>query len=134
MLTNSDYSPAGPLMYLLMDKKGHSKLGLYQHKKSGSIVLAGQFLGKEVVFWPEASELNRCLEEEISLSYLLNNSKRTSPDLSPLKELFNKMFSLMIWTQFNGRLGKQKYYLVYPNYYYIYREFLSKPNAQLVGK
>jgi hypothetical protein len=124
MLINSDYSPAGPLIYLLMDKKGHSKLGLYQHKKSGSIVLAGQFLGKQVIFWPGASEPNRCLEEKITLSYLLNNSKRTFPALSMLKGLFNKIISLNIWLLFNNRLSDQKYYLIYPNFYYVYRESL----------
>ncbi len=125
MLKNPDFAPAGPLVYLVMDKNGGSKLGLYEHRKTGTLVLIGKFWGSEVVFWPERSELDRCLEERITLFGLLNMSRRSQIDQSSLSTAPNFMTNFQCWFLFNNSLSNLKFHLVYPNYYYVYREFIS---------
>jgi hypothetical protein len=125
MLNHPDFLPAGPLVYLVMDRKGGSKLGLYERRETGNLAPAPPYLGREVIFWPGLSELDQCMKEEITLFGLLNNCPRTRTDHSSLSTTADYLIRFLCWLLFNKRFSKLKFHLAYPNYYYVYREMVG---------
>lgn len=124
MINNSDFQPVGPLKYLLFDHRGSAVLGLYIYKQTGNLVMIGKMAGKKIVYWPSENALNRCLEDKMTLTSLLNKSKITLTDLTPLTALDLLIVRIYNRLIFHSPISRQKYHIAYPNYYYLYREFL----------
>jgi hypothetical protein len=121
---NSDFQSVGPLRYLLIDHNGHSALGLYEYRKTGAMVLIGQIWGREVVYWPQEEDLNECLEEKLTLCRLLEKSSKTLLNLKSLNMFQKAGICIHNRVFYHAPIGRQKYHITHPNYYYLYKEFL----------
>ncbi|MFZ9662129.1 MAG: hypothetical protein ACO29O_09650 [Chitinophagaceae bacterium] len=122
-----NYVSAGPLSFLLMDSENGQKLGLYKDIQSGELVLIGLNGWSDVVFYPNHEMLLSAMENQIELDQLLLHHSRVT-DLNKKVPGILKMQAIKCWVkrEFTGTLVEQSRSQLYPNHYYIFREYLNR--------
>lgn len=120
------YASAGPLCYLLMDDDGLPKLGLYKDSITNEPVLITSCSSSESVFYPSFENLMLAMEDKLSITDLLLNSRFSTID--GLEPSLMKRLALKSWIpkEFEGVLSKQSKWIVYPNYYYVFHQYMER--------
>lgn len=128
-----NYVSAGPLSFLLMDSENGQKLGMYKDIQSGELVLIGLNGWSDIVFYPKQEMLVAAMENQLSLDELLLQHCKVT-DLNKKLPGLLKMQAIKCWVkrEFQGKLDAQRQWMIYPNYYYIFREYLSRYERAVV--
>lgn len=122
-----NYVSAGPLSFLLTDSENGQKLGVYKDIQSGELVLIGLNGWSDLVFYPSQEMLMAAMENQIGIDQLLLQHCRIT-DLNKKVPGILKLHAIKSWVkrEFQGKLEEQRHSQLYPNYYFIFREYLSK--------
>jgi hypothetical protein len=118
------FTPAGPLAYLLMDKEGNPRLGLYHDLKDNSLVIIGDCYGKKYVFYPSGQQLDNLMQGKSTLDELLLSSPCTTTGKEQPEMIQKIVIRYWILKEFKGLLSRQDRSVPYLNYYYVYQEYL----------
>jgi hypothetical protein len=120
------YASAGPLCYLLMDEEGMPKLGLYKDAFTNELVLIVSNFSCESVFYPGFDNLILALEDKLSLDDLLLKSRFATIDGA--EPTLMRKLALKSWIPkaFSGLLSNQTSGTTYPNYYYVFHQYISR--------
>ncbi len=126
----SSFYPAGPLSHLLMDRNGRSRLGLYVDKKNDQLVLIGKYAGQIFIFNPTYDQLDGMMKNKLTIHKLLNACFISMASRDP-PDIFNWLW-LKWWIirGMKGFLNQQKKYVLYPNYYYVFSDWLLANQRQ----
>jgi hypothetical protein len=124
--TFKNYEPAGPLGYLLMDKEGEMHLGLFRKIDENRLVLILKLKDDYYVLNPSKELLDGLFKNEkmvADMAYDPLHKQVTTLDNVCLSEsecwsVYNYILMYM-----SGRLAEQRFFIVYPNYYYVYSEW-----------
>jgi hypothetical protein len=127
--TFKNYEPAGPLGYLLMDKEGEMQLGLFRKMDENRLVLILKLKDAYYVLKPSSELLDGLFKNEkivADMAYDPLHKKVTTLDNVCLSEsecwsVYNYILMYM-----SGRLAEQRFFIVYPNYYYVYSEWIDR--------
>lgn len=122
-----NYVSAGPLSFLLMDEEQGQKMGLYKDIQTGELVLIGLNGWSDIVFYVNQGMLIASMQNQIGLDeLLLQHSKIT--DLNKKVPGILKLQAIKCWVkrEFSGKLEQQQKSVLYPNYFYIFKEYLNK--------
>jgi len=118
------FEPAGPLRYLLMNSNKDERLGLYKNKITDKLVL---------IFTCYKNSYLIELSEELIEGFMQNSfSIKQLIKLYPLKAISGKKIGIIEKIKLNfyvtkylkGTLSEQKHLEIYPNFYYVWREWL----------
>jgi hypothetical protein len=120
------YASAGPLCYLLMDEEGLPKLGLYKDSFTNELVLIATCSCSESVFYPGVDNLLLAMEDKLSLEDLLLKSRFATIDGS--EPVLMRKLAIKSWIPkaFSGMMGRQSKCTTYPNYYYVFHQYMSR--------
>jgi len=126
--TFKNYEAAGPLGYLLMDKEGEMQLGLFRKMDENRLVLILKLNEAYYVLNPSREMLDGFFKNEkivADMAYDPQHKQVTNLDNVCLSEsecwsVYNYILMYM-----SGRLAEQRFFIVYPNYYYVYRELVN---------
>ena len=117
------FSPLGPLRYLLRDKDGRERLGLYQFSQDGTMVLIGDCYGLKVVFWPTVDGIHDIIDERVDVSRVLRHARWTTTGLDGLGFWDRMKCRLWLMREVQGKIGKLPRLLPYLNLFYVFRQF-----------
>ena len=120
------YASAGPLCYLLMDEEGMPKLGLYKDSFTNELVLIATCACSESVFYPGFDNLLLAMDDKLSIEDLLLKSRFATVDASEPTLMRKLAIKSWIPKAFSGLLSKQSSGTTYPNYYYVFHQYLSR--------
>lgn len=128
------YTPQGPLAYLLMNKEGKMILGLFEEKTTGGLVLIYNYSKEYYVLDPGMDFMEIWMRNEANLgTWALNvrghNIKSTDGFPLPLHKLL--IIKLNLFFALNKPIQEICGIVLYPNYYYLYRELMLSRRANL---
>ena len=121
-----NYKPVGPLCYLLMDDKGYEKLGLFLTLTEKTPVLIMYYKKSKYVFKISFEELDSLMRCNIKVADLLLQKTFATFDNKPIHTLKKWLITSYIKQEFNEYLNTQKHSVIYPDYYYIYKNHFNK--------
>lgn len=117
------FKPVGPLRYLLSDRSGKERLGLYEYSRDGSMVLIGDCYGARVVFWPTLDEIQDIIDERVELSRVLRKVRWTTTGLDAPGLPDRLLCRLWLFRETGGMIGRLPRLLPYLNLFYVFRQF-----------
>jgi len=116
------FRPVGPLRYMLSDRRGRERLGLYEYSQDGRMVLIGDAYGGKVVFWPTVEAIQDIIEERAEVSRVLQGVRWTTTGLYAPDAFGRLLCRLWLMRELGGRIGRLPRYLPYLNLYYVIRQ------------
>ena len=117
------FKPVGPLRYLLSDRSGRERLGLYQYSRDGALVLIGDCYGARVVFWPTMDEIQDIIDERAQVSEVLRRARWTTTGLDAPGWLDRLMCRIWLLREAGGMIGSLPRLMPYLNLFYVFRQF-----------
>jgi hypothetical protein len=127
-ITFKNYEPVGPLGYLLMDNDGNMQLGLYKKIGHLKMVLILKFKSEYFVINTTQEMIDAFFRDEIALidmAFDENNVFVTDTENNKItNEQVSDIYNYIV-SQISGTLSRQLFFTTYPNYYYLYRDWLG---------
>jgi len=127
-ITFKNYEPVGPLGYLLMDNDGNMQLGLYKKIGQLKMVLILKFKSEYFVINTTQEMIDAFFRDEIALIDMAFDGDNIFVTDTDNNEITNEQVSDIynyIVSQISGTLSRQLFFTTYPNYYYLYRDWLG---------
>lgn len=121
------YKPIGPLSYLLMLEDGQRLLGIYNTSQDNRLVLIFRIQDREYVLNPEPEQLDALMENKVTVPELMFT--RGQLNLTTIEGLKPSLFMAAkarwyLEQYLSLPLEEIRNAVVYPNYYYLYKEFI----------
>jgi hypothetical protein len=123
-----NYEAVGPLGYLLMDNDGNMQLGLYKKIGHLKMVLILKYKSDYFVINTTQEKIDAFFRDEILLIDMAFDGDKNFITDTDNNEITNEQVSEIynyIVSQISGNLSKQLFFTTYPNYYYLYRDWLG---------
>jgi hypothetical protein len=117
------FRPVGPLRYMLTDRQGRERLGLYEYSGDGRLVLIGDGYGGKVVFWPSVDAIQEIIDGRAEVSGVLRRVRWTTPGLEAPDGWGRLLCRLWLSRELGGRIGRLPRLLPYLNLFYVFRQF-----------
>jgi len=117
------FKPVGPLRYMLTDRRGRERLGLYAYSGDGTLVLIGDGYGGKVVFWPTVDAIQDIIDGRTEVSSVLRRVRWTTPGLEAPDVWGRLLCRLWLSREMAGQIGLLPRYLPYLNLFYVFRQF-----------
>lgn len=128
LITFNNYEPAGPLAYLITNKEGEMQLGLYIKKDENQLVFILNTRKEFYVLQPSHETIESFFRNEKIVAELAYDPKHQNVtnlnDEFLLENEVREVYQYLL-TYMPGTLFQQPFFIVYPNCYYLYREFVD---------
>ena len=119
------YKPIGPLSYLLMSADGQRKMGIFNAIHENRLVLIFPINDKEYVLNPDVKQFETLMENKATMADMMFTQgiiNLTTIDGTKPSHYMAAKARLYLQKYFNDRLTEIKDVILYPNYFYIYKE------------
>jgi len=120
------YKPIGPLSYLLMSADGQRKMGIFNAIHENRLVLIFPINDKEYVINPDVKQFETLMENKATMADMMFTQgiiNLTTIDGTKPSHYMAAKARLYLQKYFNDKLTEIKDVILYPNYFYIYKEY-----------